>query len=72
MAFLAKFAASKYVGEQLEDRFAPEVCIYTFHILRRYSHPYLPLPPPRGHYSRPSTSGGPLKPCDQPTNLNQN
>ncbi|KAK7736206.1 hypothetical protein SLS53_007041 [Cytospora paraplurivora] len=24
MAFLAKFAASKYVGEQLEDRFAPE------------------------------------------------
>lgn len=27
MAFLAKFAASKYVGDKLEDHFGPEVCI---------------------------------------------
>ena len=25
MAFLAKFAASKYVGDKLEDHFGPEV-----------------------------------------------
>lgn len=39
MSFLAKFAASKYVGDKLEENFGPEVHIFCYPHLIRNPHP---------------------------------